>query len=304
VLYPQIDRSAPTVKADAAWRSYNARPRIVWAVIDSGVDGCHPHFSALELAAEAGAVPGRRRCAPPGCTGFHRAVRLPGDRRRIPGTAHRRRRARHPRGRHHRRETPPGHLPHVAASDEPPSGGGFVQRPRVGSWPECHRMQLVSLGVLHKTAQGVWITSSAAVIAALDYLRTEVNVDTSVLRVHGVNISLGCPWIPVTTRYRRRFRRRSTSWWTRGRGCRVRGQRGRRQAQDPAGAMLCLGSIRARARRELHRSRFHAPRAPHAFGVSWTSGKGPTLDGTEAGRGAPGEWIASAAVGMIRARAA
>ena len=52
-LDPQIDRSAPTVKADAAWRSYDARGRgIVWAVIDSGIDACHPHFSALELAAE------------------------------------------------------------------------------------------------------------------------------------------------------------------------------------------------------------------------------------------------------------
>ena len=53
-LEPQIDRSAPTVKADAAWRSYDARGRgIVWAVIDSGIDACHPHFSALELAQEA-----------------------------------------------------------------------------------------------------------------------------------------------------------------------------------------------------------------------------------------------------------
>src|SRR6266496_296486 len=50
-LQPQIDRSAPTVKVDAAWRSYDARGRgIVWAVIDSGIDACHPHFSALELA--------------------------------------------------------------------------------------------------------------------------------------------------------------------------------------------------------------------------------------------------------------
>ena len=57
-LEPQIDRSAPTVKADAAWRSYNACGRgIVWAVIDSGIDACHPHFSALELAAEGRGVP-------------------------------------------------------------------------------------------------------------------------------------------------------------------------------------------------------------------------------------------------------
>ena len=63
-LHPQIDRSAPTVKADAAWRSYDARGHgIVWAVIDSGIDACHPHFSALELAAE-----GRGEVPPQGLT--------------------------------------------------------------------------------------------------------------------------------------------------------------------------------------------------------------------------------------------
>ena len=63
-LQPQIDRSAPTVKADAAWRSYDARGHgIVWAVIDSGIDACHPHFSALELAAE-----GRGDMLPQGLT--------------------------------------------------------------------------------------------------------------------------------------------------------------------------------------------------------------------------------------------
>ena len=63
-LTPQIDRSAPTVKVDAAWRSYDARGRgIVWAVIDSGIDACHPHFSALELARE-----GRGDMPPQGLT--------------------------------------------------------------------------------------------------------------------------------------------------------------------------------------------------------------------------------------------
>jgi hypothetical protein len=100
-LEPQIDRSAPTVKADAAWRSYDARGRgIVWAVIDSGIDACHPHFSALELAAEGrgevllqgltSQLPGQpgQPGAWAGCSG--------------PGTV-RRERARHPRVRHHRR---------------------------------------------------------------------------------------------------------------------------------------------------------------------------------------------------------
>ena len=44
--------------------------------------------------------------------------------------------------------------------------------------------------------------------------------------------------------------------------------------------------------------------APHAFGVTWTSGKGPTLDGRmKPDVVAPGEWIASAATGQGRAPA-
>ena len=59
--------------------------------------------------------------------------------------------------------------------------------------PAC---ELVSLKVMRRTRQGTWVTSSAAVIRSLTYLRTEVNVDPAVLRVHGVNMSLGCEWQP------------------------------------------------------------------------------------------------------------
>src|SRR5262249_22557280 len=39
-------RSMPTIKADAALKSYDAAGNgIVWAVIDSGIDGKHPHFN-------------------------------------------------------------------------------------------------------------------------------------------------------------------------------------------------------------------------------------------------------------------
>ena len=107
-LEPQIDRSAPTVKADAAWRSYDARGRgIVWAVIDSGIDACHPHFSTLELAQEASGT-----LLPQGLTSqLHRDFSYlvnPGNppagaAAAGPGTGPlRRERARHSRGRHHR----------------------------------------------------------------------------------------------------------------------------------------------------------------------------------------------------------
>ena len=44
-IQPLIDRSARTVKADAAGRAYGAQGEgIVWAVVDSGIDASHPHF--------------------------------------------------------------------------------------------------------------------------------------------------------------------------------------------------------------------------------------------------------------------
>ncbi len=49
-LIPHIDRSAATVKADAAARSYGTSGEgVVWAVIDSGVDESHPHFSCPDV---------------------------------------------------------------------------------------------------------------------------------------------------------------------------------------------------------------------------------------------------------------
>src|SRR5262249_47735485 len=44
-INPMIDRSVSTVKADAAHRAFLAEGKdIVWAIIDSGIDGTHIHF--------------------------------------------------------------------------------------------------------------------------------------------------------------------------------------------------------------------------------------------------------------------
>ncbi len=44
-VYALIDRSTVTVKSDAAIRAYDATgDQVVWAVIDSGIDGGHIHF--------------------------------------------------------------------------------------------------------------------------------------------------------------------------------------------------------------------------------------------------------------------
>lgn len=170
--------------------------------------------------------------------------------------------------------------------------------------PEC---ELISLKVLRRTAQGVWITSSAAVIAALEYLRTEVNADPSLLRVHGVNISLGCPWDPTHYAAGQSPLSQAVNQLVHSGVVVVvsagNGGGGRSQTGDE---ISVLGSITEPAHAEdciavgsTHRD------APHAFGVSWTSSRGPTLDGRlKPDVVAPGEWITSAATGLLRSRAA
>jgi subtilisin family serine protease len=74
---------------------------------------------------------------------------------------------------------------------------------------------------------------------------------------------------------------------------------------DAANTSAMMGSITEPAHAEdciavgsTHRD------APHAFGVTWTSSRGPTLDGRmKPDVVAPGEWITSAAAGEIRAGA-
>ena len=308
-LYPQIDRSAPTVKVDAAQRSFSALgDGIVWAVIDTGIDAEHPHFSALELARE-----GKPGAAPsPRTGGLHKdfsdrvrptlmqsgdltgpLVDEEGHGTHVAGIIAGAR--------------PEGHKEHVASSDEA-GDGGFVQRTQTGALsgmaPLC---ELVSLKVFRRV-NGVVVTSSAAVIAAIEYLLTGVNVSRRPLRVHGVNLSLGCDWDP--------------SHYAAGQspldqllsdlvatGVNVVVSAGNNgsaaAAQSSNQSTGVLASITEPGHTEAcitvgstHRD------APHVFGVSWTSSKGPTLDGRpKPDVVAPGEWICSAAAGTVRTRA-
>jgi subtilisin family serine protease len=313
-LEPQIDRSAPTVKADAAWRSYDARGRgIVWAVIDSGIDACHPHFSALELAAE-----GSGDLLPQGLTSqLHRDFSYlvnpgsppDGSAAPAPGqplsddSGHGTHVAGIIAGR-----SPDGLSPLVADSKEAVDGG-YVQRARVGQLsgmaPSC---ELVSLKIMRRSPQGTWITSSSAVIRALTYLRTEVNVDPGLLRVHGVNMSLGCEWQPDQYAAGQSPLCQAVNQLVAS-GVVVVVSAGNYGASttrgDSANTSAIMGSITepAHAQECIAVGSTHRE-APHAFGVTWTSGKGPTLDGRmKPDVVAPGEWIASAATGQVRAAA-
>jgi len=309
-LTPQIDRSAPTVKVDAAWRSYDARGRgIVWAVIDSGIDACHPHFSALELARE-----GRGDMPPQGLTSqlhrdFSYLVNPDSPAPAAPGSGlsddsgH---------GTHVAGIiagcSPDGSVPLVADSKEA-GDGGYVPRARVGKLsgmaPAC---ELVSLKVMRRSPQGTWVTSSAAVIRALTYLRTEVNVDPGLLRVHGINMSLGCEWQPDQYAAGQSPLCQAVNLLVAS-GVVVVVSAGNYGASttrgDSANTSAIMGSITepAHARDCVAVGSTHRE-APHAFGVTWTSGKGPTLDGRmKPDVVAPGEWIASAATGQVRAGA-
>ena len=311
-LYPQIDRSAPTVKADAAWRSYAARGRgVVWAVIDSGIDAAHPHFAGLELAAEAAGTPPQHRST----VGLHRdftdlvdPANPPVPPPAPPDPAH-----------VTALDDDSGHGTHVAgiiagcspdqpapqvASSQEQQDGGFVPRPHAGALsgmaPDC---ELISLKVMRRSPAGQWVTSSAAVIRALTYLRMEVNVDPGVLRVHGVNMSLGSEWDPDHYAAGQSPLCQAVNLLVNS-GVLVvvsSGNYGARAEGDATTTSAVLGSITepAHAQECIAVGSTHRD-APHAFGVTYTSGKGPTLDGrSKPDVVAPGEWIASAATGHV-----
>ncbi|MGW2408424.1 S8 family peptidase [Streptomyces sp. NPDC001739] len=322
-LHPQIDRSAPTVKANAAWRSYDARGHgIVWAVIDSGIDACHPHFSQLEVAAAVDQGEDQLKGL---SSQLHRdfSFLVNPDDPAEPVAQETSNEPGHPyqpqplvddsgHGTHVAGIisgcTPDGMTPRVAESNDP-GDGGYVQRAHVeklsGMAPGC---ELVSIKVMRPSRQGTWVTSSSAVIRALTYLRHEVNVDPGVLRVHGVNMSLGSEWRPDQYAAGQSPLCQAVNQLVASGVVVVvsAGNYGARTAAgDSANTSAVMGSITEPAHAEdciavgsTHRD------APHAFGVTWTSGKGPTLDGRmKPDVVAPGEWIASAATGKIRARA-
>jgi subtilisin family serine protease len=198
----------------------------------------------------------------------------------------------------------------VAESKDP--NGGYVPRARVGRLsgmaPAC---ELVSIKVTRRNSWNSWVTSSSAVIRALTYLRTEVNINPDVLRVHGVNMSLGCDWYPDQYAAGQSPLSRAVNQLAASGVVVVvsAGNSGANQlagdAAGQAGPSAVMGSISEPAHAQdciavgsTHRD------APHVFGITWTSGKGPTLDGRmKPDVVAPGEWITSAATGEFRSQA-
>jgi subtilisin family serine protease len=302
-VVPHIDRSASTVKADAAARSYGTGgDGVVWAVIDSGVDAGHPHFSCPGVGpnlADDLVAPLHRDFTPllqPGGQvspdpkaalrdamghGTHVAGIIAG-------------------------QMPPAPAVVKIAANEPAMDDlpAWVSReldPHHSLTSMAPRARIVSLKVLDASGE----TSSSVVIAALDYVRV-ANSDGRAA-IHGVNLSVGCDWYPDEYAAGQSPLCRAVdelvsngvvvvvSAGNSGAGGTITGASGDVSGQlstitDPGNAAraITVGST--------HRY------APHTYGVSFTSSKGPTLDGRlKPDLVAPGERITSAATGALRA---
>jgi subtilisin family serine protease len=293
-----IDRSVTTIKADAATRSYATSGQgIVWAVIDSGIDKDHPHFAGDTVT-------------DPVVSHLHRdftgLLAADGAVTDDPALA---------------LTDPYGHGTHVAgiiagaapaeagqvliavnqpSSDGLPSWGTRTVDPGRTLSGMAPKARLVSLRVLDAEGE----TVSSAVIAALAQIR-EFNADGRQLLIHGVNLSIGCDWFPDEFAAGQSPLCREldqlvgtgvvavVSAGNSGAGGTLTGG-----SSDVHGRLSTVtdpgNSIRAITVGSTHRYQ------PHTYGVTYTSSKGPTLDGRlKPDLVAPGERITSAATGAL-----
>jgi serine protease AprX len=283
-----ITRSIITTKCQAVHRSFNATGRdIVWAVVDSGIDGDHPHFKqhknlvglphrsfvddddALALSDDAG-------------HGTHVAGILAGEQAAEPGRA-------------------------LSGAVWYQDDAGVIQArettfPSIcGMAPEC---KLLSCKVLRADESG----DITALLAALQYI-AELNEGGRDLQVHGVNISVGHPFDP--------------SWFATGLTpvCRevdnlvrsgvvvvvAAGNTGYGYAGDRENQLMRVGfdmTINDPGNAALAITVGSTSSSPHSTGISYFSSKGPTGDGRmKPDIVAPGERVISAAAGALLVKA-
>src|SRR5215207_5433484 len=188
-VHPLIDTSCATVKADAARRSFDATGRgITWAVLDSGIDADHHHFRRYEtLKGDVATL--HRDFTRPGEPALGDAlVDRFGHGTHVAGIIAGGLPARMPRG---------SDLQVVERVFDPARPDiPRVQDRQVGK-PEtlagmARESRLVSLKVLDERGNG----QSMNVLRALEYVRKDVNGYGKLLRVHGVNLSLGYEFDP------------------------------------------------------------------------------------------------------------
>jgi subtilisin family serine protease len=328
----RINRSTATIKADAALRSFEATGEgITWAVIDSGVQGEHPHFGPdTDHALKDPWVMNLHRCF----VAVDGAVLPDPDEERVEGPplSEDERNKRIEAHRTAALKDDLGHGTHVAgiitgrvpkgvevvvlekeeritAGDEQENRPGRtrVTRERVvtserekerfhGVAPGC---RIISLRVLDSKGGG----RSSSIVRALEYIREKLNDNPKLLRVHGVNLSVGyefdaemfaCGQSPLCTEVNRLVQSGvvvvtaagNTGYTALTANNRVTKVGLSNTINDPGNAehALTVGAT--------HRE------APHTYGVSYFSSKGPTGDGRlKPDLVAPGERIVSCAAG-------
>jgi serine protease AprX len=301
-VHPLIDTSCATVKADAARRSFDATGRgIAWAVLDSGIDEHHHHFHRYETL--KGDVAGLHRdFTKPGEADLGDAlVDNFGHGTHVAGIIAGGLPARMPRGSSLRvveRVFDP------ARPDTPRVQERVVGRPEVLAGM-ARETKLVSLKVLDDRGNG----QSMNVLRALEYVRKDVNGYGKLLRIHGVNLSLGyefdpkwfaCGQSPICAEVDRLVRSGvvvvvaagNTGYGSLTSLARQTNVGLTMTINDPGNAALAI-TVGA-----THRD------MPHTYGVSYFSSKGPTGDGRlKPDLVAPGERITSCAAGKALASA-
>lgn len=294
-----ISKSISTVKADAARNAFGTLGHeIVWAVVDTGIDGSHPHFK-------------KHGNLDPGAPLLHRDFTAEDDleeaelasRALVDKSGHGTHVAGIIAG-----ELAVGDPDEVLAEIRQRNADGEVETsiirlPSVsGMAPQC---KLLSLKVLDDEGDG----HASNLIAALEYIQ-ELNGNGRRLRVHGVNMSVGydfepkwfaCGQSPLCVEVDRLVQSGVVAVVAAGNtgyGIHNTASRGPVAAgldltiNDPGNADLAItvGST--------HRD------MPHVYGVSYFSSKGPTGDGRlKPDLVAPGEKIISCATRSVPAAA-
>jgi len=286
-----VFRSAQTIKCDAVRAAFAAAGEgIVWAVADTGIDGDHPHFKThktLDLDLRRGLrhrdftkiYPNASYAAKAALMdqvghGTHVAGIIAGETLPKPG-----------------RRLLIEQDVHTNDSDgNSPKVKDERKAPIQGLAPRC---KIMSLKVLRSEGNG----RVSYLLAAIGYLQ-EVNENGRNLKVHGLNLSLGYPFLP--------------RWFAAGQSplcvevdrlvrsgvvvVVAAGNAGSEQV-NVSEIAAHLGTIADPGNAELaitvgstHRD------MPHSYGVSFFSAKGPTADGrAKPDLVAPGERIVSCA---------
>ncbi|MEV0034071.1 S8 family peptidase [Nocardia sp. NPDC050793] len=294
----QIDTSARTIKATAAQRSFNSfGDGIVWAVIDSGIQGDHPHFQGFHTLDDPAVRDLHKDFTDPGGDalhdesghGTHVAGIIAGGLRLWDGK--------------------PDQILVTERRFNVAEPGLPIVKPRPVESPEClagvaPRTKLVSLKVLG--GGGNLVARTTRVIEALAYVR-EVNAASGKLsRIHGVNLSLGyefdpewfgCGRSPLCLEVDKLVRSGVVVVVASGNSAYITLAPKMSDVKKFSAAMTINDP--GNAERAITVGSTHKD-APHSYGISYFSSRGPTADGRcKPDLVAPGERIASAAAGEM-----